>query len=177
MIPQIRTDVFLFRLRVAFIEGYVHAIPESFCAGTETKPRRASFQIWEQWFRRDFCNGAKLRPDHESHIGYSVVVHTIQHSFCISTKTIRRMASVHTWERWFWREFLWRSEAAPIWSVKWRVTYLKGVHAMPDSFCIGTKTIPRMASVHTWERWFRRDFWNGWKLRHPHLLSEESHIG
>ena len=30
MIPQIRTDVFLFRLRVAFIEGYVHAIPESF---------------------------------------------------------------------------------------------------------------------------------------------------
>lgn len=48
MIPQIRTDVFFFRLRVAFIEDYVHAIPESFFAGTETIPRRASAQIWEQ---------------------------------------------------------------------------------------------------------------------------------
>lgn len=48
MIPQIRTDVFLFRLRVAFIEDLVHAIPESFFAGTETIPRRASAQIWEQ---------------------------------------------------------------------------------------------------------------------------------
>ena len=42
MIPQIRTDVFLFRLRVALIEGYVHAIPDSSCAGTETIPNSAS---------------------------------------------------------------------------------------------------------------------------------------
>ena len=41
MVPQIRANGFWFLLRVAFPEGYVHAIPDSSCAGTETIPRRA----------------------------------------------------------------------------------------------------------------------------------------
>ena len=35
-----------------------------------------------------------------------------------------------------------RGCAAPRQSLKWRVTYQKGVHTIPDSFCAGTKTIP-----------------------------------
>ena len=42
MVPQIRANVFWFLLRVAFPEGYVHAIADSFCAGTEAIPNSAS---------------------------------------------------------------------------------------------------------------------------------------
>ena len=35
--------------------------PDSFCAGTETISDRASVHIKERLFRRNFCNGAKLR--------------------------------------------------------------------------------------------------------------------
>ena len=36
---------------------------------------------------------------------------------------------------------------------------------IPDSSCAGTKTWQDGASIHTWERWFWRDFCNGAKLR------------
>ena len=42
-----------------------------------------------------------------------------------------------------------RSCAAPRQSLKWRDAYRIGVHAIPDSFCAGTKTIPHRASVYT----------------------------
>ena len=34
-----------------------------------------------------------------------------------------------------------------------------------DGFCAGAKAISDRASVHTWERWFRRDFCKGTKRR------------
>ena len=46
-----------------------------------------------------------------------------------------------------------------------------------DSFCAATKIIPDRNSVHTHERWFRRDFNDGAKLRHADLWSGESRIG
>ena len=36
---------------------------------------------------------------------------------------------------------------------------------LPDSFCAGTITIPDRVLVHSQERWFRRDFCSGAKLR------------
>ena len=41
----------------------------------------------------------------------------------------------------------------------------------------GTRTIPGRTSVHTWERWFRRDFCNGVNLRRANLFSGEPYIG
>ena len=41
-----------------------------------------------------------------------------------------------------------------------------------DSFCAGAKTIPNRASVHTSERWFRRNFCKGAKLRHAQPRSQ-----
>ena len=43
------------------------------------------------------------------------------------------------------------------------------VHIIPDSFCVGTKTMPDKASVRTWERWFRRNFCKGARLRRADL--------
>ena len=40
----------------------------------------------------------------------------------------------------------------------------------------GTKAIPDKASVHTLERWFRRDFCNGKKLCCTNIWSGESYI-
>ena len=34
-------------------------------------------------------------------------------------------------------------------SLKWTVTHQIGVHAIPDSFCATTKTMPERASIHT----------------------------
>ena len=48
---------------------------------------------------------------------------------------------------------------------------------LPDNFWTGTKTILDRASVHTQERWFRRDVCNGAKLCSADLESGASHIG
>ena len=46
--------------------------------------------------------------------------------------------------------------SCPRQSLKWRVTYRKGVYTiLPDSFCAGKKTIPDRASVYTHKN---RDF-------------------
>ena len=47
-------------------------------------------------------------------------------------------------------------------------------HAILESVCPGTKTIPDRASLDTEERWFRRDFCNGAILRRADLQSGES---
>ena len=52
-----------------------------------------------------------------------------------------------------------------VWQSVWGYVYTK-----PDSFYASTKTIPDSASVHTYERWFRRDFCNGGELRRADLL-------
>ena len=52
-----------------------------------------------------------------------------------------------------------------VWQSVWGYVYTK-----PDSFYASTKTIPDSASVHTYERWFRRDFCNGGKLHRADLL-------
>ena len=44
------------------------------------------------------------------------------------------------------------------------------VYRKPDCFYASIKTIPDSASVHTYERWFRRDFCNGAKLHRADLL-------
>ena len=48
---------------------------------------------------------------------------------------------------------------------------------LPDNFWTGTRTILDRASVHTQERWFRRDVCNGAKLCSADLESGASHIG
>ena len=59
------------------------------------------------------------------------VIHTTLDSSCAGAKIIQDRASVHTSERWFWRE------AAPRRSQKWRVTY-----RITDSIYVGTKSHP-----------------------------------
>ena len=51
-------------------------------------------------------------------------------------------------------------------------------HSIADSSCTDTKTLPERASVYASKRWFRRDFFNGAKLRHatPVFESGSSHI-
>ena len=51
------------------------------------------------------------------------------------------------------------------------------VLTIPHSFCARSKTILDRASVHTQERWFRRDFCNGAKLCSADLESGASHVG
>ena len=43
----------------------------------------------------------------------------------------------------------------------WNTLGLGRVHSTQDSSCAGKKIIPDWTSVHTKERWFRRDFCNG----------------
>ena len=52
-------------------------------------------------------------------------------------------------------------------------------HSIPDSSCTDTKTLPERASVYAYKRWFRRDFFNGAKLRHATTVFENgsSHVG
>ena len=50
------------------------------------------------------------------------------------------------------------------------VTVQGYILTIPDSFRTGTKTIVDWVSVHTEERWFRRDFWDGAKLHRDDIL-------
>ena len=40
---------------------YVHTVPERFCVAVKTIPDKASVHTQERLWRRDFCDGAKLR--------------------------------------------------------------------------------------------------------------------
>ena len=51
------------------------------------------------------------------------------------------------------------------------------IHTMPDSSCVDANIIPGRVSFHTKERWFRRYFCNGAKLRRTDLEPRSSHIG
>ena len=90
--------------------GCVHTIPDSFCAATKIISDRASVQTKERLWRRDFCNGAKLRRaaprrSQKWKVTYRIGVHTIPDSFCAATKMISDRASIHIMERLWRRDF------------------------------------------------------------------------
>ena len=82
----------------------MHTIPDSFCAATKIITNKASVHIQERLWRRDFCDGAKVRHAKERVI-YRIGVHTLPDSFCAATKIITNKASVHIQERLWRRDF------------------------------------------------------------------------
>ena len=46
---------------LVFQLGYVQTIPDNFCAATKIIPARASVHTQERLWRRDFCDGERLR--------------------------------------------------------------------------------------------------------------------
>ena len=69
----------------------MHTIPDSFCAATKIITNKASVHIQERLWRRDFCDGAKVRHAKERVI-YRIGVHTLPDSFCAATKIITNKA-------------------------------------------------------------------------------------
>ena len=110
--------------------------------------RRACLQA--MWFRRDFCNGAKLLrrvlgSKVEGHISDRCSYYVIRDSFLCRHKTWTKL------------------------SVECRQSLtqcLHHVYTIRDSSYADTKTISDRAFVHAQERWFQHGFRNGnpWPL-------------